>query len=628
MAGLASSTGLEEEDTSHLTAAQRVEAVRARHRRQHAIMQAAADAGFELGEDAPQNVAGRRMQESKWAAANVDARVHFSVRELLREQKPAVLNALEDFKRVITLVQALGDAPLDSEGTPAHELARLTPELLELIVNAAMPGQGPLVPAMLHPILRRPAAAKASLGTFRIFVRVRPLLPSEASGGEYSALVTPSKSQLVCHDARLARSGRRLSVLHHWYFMDSVFGATATDASVCDAVIEPLLDRVVSGEGDGTTLLYGQTGAGKTYTLSSLLERVASRLDSLAGSVRRTHVTVTFFEVASQGCSDLFNQREKLALRSDESDVVHACGAKTSVVTTGDELRETLAQGLALRSTVETQANPISSRSHAICLLAFRHDDDGDAAAEGAAPTRERTLRIVDLAGSERNYETLYEKSREFQRDTSAINKSLMALKDCFRESARLRELAALKERRAAGAAAGAASSVAARARGGRPGVAPDSAAAQGYVRMRASREEADGGLKQHFDLTPKAVQDAKCASALPLCSLRTLRSLRCLGEHVTSVWPRTSCPWPVRSPRSSVTILSTLLSTLLSSPSRPRALTGGSRRGAKGWSTASPSAKTQAPPSVTSPTACHRRHRPQSRSRTPPLALFCTPGR
>ena len=215
MAGLASSTGLEEEDTSHMTAAERVEAIRARHRRQHAIMQANADAGFTLGEDAPQNLRGREAQETKWAAANVDARGHFSIRELLKVQKPAVLNALDDFKRVATLVRGQ-QQQLEAQEAAANQspsqLARLTPELIEIVADAAMPGQGPLVPALLSPVLRH--TPRRQLGTFRVFVRVRPLLPSEVSEGEYAALDVRSSRMLVCHDARLARSGRRLAMIH------------------------------------------------------------------------------------------------------------------------------------------------------------------------------------------------------------------------------------------------------------------------------------------------------------------------------------------------------------------------------------------------------------------------------
>ena len=95
--------------------------------------------------------------------------------------------------------------------------------------------------------------------------------------------------------------------------------------------------------------------------------------------------------MATAGCADLLHERAKVVLRADENDVVHACGARTCSVGSGAALREVLAGGLALRSTVQTQANPTSSRSHAICCVRF--------GGEGGA-----TLRLVDLAGSERNY--------------------------------------------------------------------------------------------------------------------------------------------------------------------------------------------------------------------------------
>ena len=497
MAGIGSSTSQRlEEDTSHLTATDRVTAQRARMAHQREMVQAVHDAGFALGEDAPQNEAGRALQEARWAAANVDARTHFSVRELLQVQKPAVINALGDFDRVMTLVDAIGHQAAADDESP-HQIARLTPELLELVVNSAMPGQARLVPALLSPTLRTLATPNA-LSTFQIFVRVRPLLEAETSSGEYAALDAPSNAMLVVHDARLARSGRRLAMIHHWYAADRIFGPHTSESGVCDGVLEPLLARVLDGAGDGTALLYGQTGAGKTYTMTSLLERVAKQLDSSAAgggggggggsgaaatapapdglAEEPSGVEVSFFEVASKGCMDLLNARAKVQLRSDENDDVHACGATTCIVTSGEELRATLAQGLALRSTVETQANPISSRSHAICVLTVRRTG--------------RTLRIVDLAGSERNYETHYEKTRDFQRESAAINKSLMALKDCFREAARAREQRA-------------------RAAGGLPysdALRKAKGAAAGWARMRASQEAAEGS-GQHIDLTPKANQ-------------------------------------------------------------------------------------------------------------------------
>ena len=219
MAGMASSASqrLEEEDTSHLSAEERVAAARARHHRQQAIMAANSEADFALGEDAPQNATGRLAQESKWSSVNVDARTHFSVRELLQVQKPAILNSLVDFARVRTLLEAIEakDGARDEARDGGSLLSRLTPELVELVIGHALPGQSPLVPALLSPTLR---VRSSGVGGFRVIVRVRPLLEAEGAAGEYSAIddEATERQQLVCHDARLARSGRRLSMIHHW----------------------------------------------------------------------------------------------------------------------------------------------------------------------------------------------------------------------------------------------------------------------------------------------------------------------------------------------------------------------------------------------------------------------------
>lgn len=79
--------------------------------------------------------------------------------------------------------------------------------------------------------------------------------------------------------------------------------------------------------------------------------------------------------------------------------MVHACGARTSSVRTGAELRAVLAGGLALRSTLETQANPISSRSHAICTLRFGAAAGGGAAGGGAASATLALLLLLLAPG-------------------------------------------------------------------------------------------------------------------------------------------------------------------------------------------------------------------------------------
>jgi len=155
---------------------------------------------------------------------------------------------------------------------------------------------------------------------------------------------------------------------------------------------------------------------------------------------------------------------------------VRVQGGATIRCFTAAQLTEVLDQAHSLRSTAATERNAQSSRSHAIVTLEIVRlptavdTTEGDentatttAAAAAAAATActsnalpeslsagaegakqgarggggarvvEGTLRLVDLAGSERNEDSLQHRGAEMTRESSSINESLAALKDCFR---------------------------------------------------------------------------------------------------------------------------------------------------------------------------------------------------
>ena len=242
---------------------------------------------FELGEDNPRNREGREAQERAWALRQekIDARVHYSIREALQNQRPIFQKNLDDF----AIARALAGASLDK----TSRLHALSPELVALIVEAMSPGSGVCVAPLLQEEFASPAAAPApaaitagASAAFRVCARVRPLSAAEATAGEYSSVETlPAARKLLAHFAKLARSGRRLSMLHRWHDLDAVFGADADAADVDAAVLAPLLDRAVSGDGDATVVLFGQTGSGKTFTLMQFLRAVQARLDVVAAEV-------------------------------------------------------------------------------------------------------------------------------------------------------------------------------------------------------------------------------------------------------------------------------------------------------------------------------------------------------
>lgn len=162
----------------------------------------------------------------------------------------------------------------------------------------------------------------------------------------------------------------------------------------------------------------GQTGTGKTHTLSGVLESLAR---DLSGS--GVDVSLEFFEIYGNKCCDLLAGRKAIFLRADSEGRVNVRGQQTLGFPGAVGLAEAIAAALQVRAFEATERNAASSRSHAVCTL--RIGNNGG------------VLRLVDLAGSERNYETTQMLARQ-HRESALINTSLMILKECFRAHAAL----------------------------------------------------------------------------------------------------------------------------------------------------------------------------------------------
>jgi len=299
------------------------------------------------------------------------------------------------------------------------KLSCLSLQEAKLVVDAAYEGHG----ALLEYLFERPEGLPAHLAPFRICVRKRPLMSFEHKAGEFDSVATDAAiGGVVCHDGRLHRSGRRLTMTHHHFQFDRVWPAAASNDDVY-ASVQPLVKRAAFGL-DSTVLCYGQTGTGKTHTMVGILERAAKEL-------RRLDLEVVFFEIHGKNCYDLLSGRQAVHLRADGQDNVHVRGAKQVSLANLDllELMELLQQALSLRRAEATERNPISSRSHAVCELRVKLSVGEAQEGEGG---HRGVLRIVDLAGSERNYET-HNMTAQMHRDSAQINTALMALKDCFR---------------------------------------------------------------------------------------------------------------------------------------------------------------------------------------------------
>lgn len=400
--------------------------------------------------DAPRNIAARNRQEALWSETNVDARQQLHMREAALAYKSRFQLAMDWYNIIKFMVDC------DEQ----YAFHKLHPGLIELIVRFAYPQHDGLVLPLVGLKQRnsitfsKPEALSSACNTerkigadnnqsmpFKLFVRTRPILEFERAQDEYKVISTEedlkNKHTIQLHDGRVDRTGRRLNMRHFQFSFDRVFSPLATNKEVCEDTISKLFKHASVEKKNATIIFYGQTGTGKTYTMNACIEWLCNSIREFNDSINELKSeeksslndgqvsmtpSLTFFEVHGSKAYDLLQDRKIIKLLSDRDGKVHPRGAETVVLesSTSDkhQMMTILENALKLRSIEVTERNPISSRSHAILTISLGHNMG--------------SIRLVDLAGSERNYETV-SMTPKMHRESADINKSLFALKDCFR---------------------------------------------------------------------------------------------------------------------------------------------------------------------------------------------------
>jgi energy-coupling factor transporter ATP-binding protein EcfA2 len=154
--------------------------------------------------------------------------------------------------------------------------------------------------------------------------------------------------------------------------------------------IETLLN---TNHKSNTIILHGQTGCGKTYTMSNILNGLASKMCN-------KYVELIFCELHGKKCYDLFDNRKEIKLLSTNDGEVVMKNSKIQKLFIDNEnsFINIIEEALKLRSFVPTDRNPISSRSHAVFVLKYNNNNDD---------LMNNKITIVDLAGSERKHDTI-----------------------------------------------------------------------------------------------------------------------------------------------------------------------------------------------------------------------------
>ncbi|KAH3762428.1 Diatom spindle kinesin-1 [Pelomyxa schiedti] len=255
-----------------------------------------------------------------------------------------------------------------------------------------------------------------------ICARKRPLNDTERDQRMMDT-VTARNPIITIHDCKLKVDNSPM-VENNEFCLDHTFDEGASTDEVYCSVIRPLV-RLCVNDGIGTCFAYGQTGSGKTFTITGIEERAATDLFAFLegkGLLQARSVHIGFFELAGERSYDLLHNRVECFIREDELGDIHVQNLETIQVHNAQELLHWVSVGSEHRCTRATAKNEASSRTHAICQITLRDHASKD----------KGKLILVDLAGSERSSDSAAH-DQERQRESIAINKSLMALKECIR---------------------------------------------------------------------------------------------------------------------------------------------------------------------------------------------------
>jgi len=255
-------------------------------------------------------------------------------------------------------------------------------------------------------------------------------------------LLNDNKSVNV-HMRRDPKKGVVNNQILDWSFKLDGFFNNADQDTVFSTVASDMVKKSLDGY-NGTLMCYGQTGAGKTFTMTGatesykhrgLIPRAISQLfkqieERLENSIT---VRISYMEIYNEGMFDLLgslpesgwngngNPTEPMVV-TENQDGVFVKGLSCHLAQNEEEALNLLFEGETNRSIAAHQLNKQSSRSHCILTVYL----ESRSRTQSNAKYTISKLNFVDLAGSERLSKT---KSEGKTKDEAMyINKSLSFL--------------------------------------------------------------------------------------------------------------------------------------------------------------------------------------------------------
>ncbi|ORX83534.1 kinesin-domain-containing protein [Anaeromyces robustus] len=251
--------------------------------------------------------------------------------------------------------------------------------------------------------------------------------------------ISQETNSIHIHIPKNSESGFINNQQEDWDFKFDQILHNASQECIFDECGAPILKSLIDGY-NGTILAYGQTGAGKTYTMTGttenyvhrgLIPRMISQLYKEIANKTQMAITVriSYLEIYNEQMVDLLaslNDDENCtgALKVVDENIGPSLVKNLSlqIANTEEEALNLLFEGETNRSIAEHQLNKNSSRSHCIFTIYL----ESRSRVESSEKVIYSKLNLVDLAGSERLSKT--QTSGVSLQEAKYINKSLTFL--------------------------------------------------------------------------------------------------------------------------------------------------------------------------------------------------------
>ncbi|CAG07659.1 unnamed protein product [Tetraodon nigroviridis] len=272
----------------------------------------------------------------------------------------------------------------------------------------------------------------------KVAVRVRPF-NSRETGMDSKCIIQMSGNTTTILNPKQPKENKSFNFDYsYWSHTTPEDSNYASQMQVYKDIGEEMLLHAFEGY-NVCIFAYGQTGAGKSYTMMGRQEKdqqgiIPLLCEDLFTKINQGNndnsmsysVEVSYMEIYCERVRDLLNPKNKGNLRVREHPLMGPYVEDLSklAVTSYNDIQDLMDSGNKARTVAATNMNETSSRSHAVFNIIFtqkKHDMETDNTSEKVSK-----ISLVDLAGSERADSTGAKGTR--LKEGANINKSLTTL--------------------------------------------------------------------------------------------------------------------------------------------------------------------------------------------------------